>query len=253
MATPDPIRVLLVDDHEVVLVGIRKEIEAEPQLVLVGAARRLVEAKQQLARDPHVAVIDLNLGKDGNGAGLQLVREMRVSHPRIGAVIFSYDGDDDSVADAMKAGAWGYVHKECPLSQLLAAIKRVAGGERNVKYGVGPAGVARPVPTRRELQVLELVASGWSSQDIAEKLGLDPRGRTVESHRERLKTKLGARNTADLVDRAYRLGYLPRARHERNEEAEDSERNEEAEDPEHNEEAEDPERNEEVEDPKDPD
>ena len=221
MATPEPIRVLLVDDHEVVLVGIRKEIEADPQLVLVGVARRLVEAKQQLARDPHVAVIDLNLGKDGNGAGLQLVREMRASHPRIGAVIFSQDGDDDSVANAMKAGAWGYVSKECPLSRLMAAIKHVAGGERNVKCGVGPAGVARPALTRRELKVLELVASGWSSQKIAGELCLDRR--TVESHRARLMTKLDAWNAADLVDRAYRLGYLPRARHERNEEAEDPE------------------------------
>ncbi|HET7500426.1 MAG TPA: response regulator transcription factor [Kofleriaceae bacterium] len=218
---PEPIRVLLVDDHEVVLVGIRKEIEADPQLALVGTARRLVEAKPQLARDPHVAVIDLNLGKDGNGAGLQLVREIRASHPRIGAVIFSHDGDDDSVADAMKAGAWGYVSKECPLSQLLAAIKRVAGGERNVRYGVGPAGVARPALTRRELEVLELVASGWSSQDIARALHLERR--TVESHRAGLMTKLGASNAADLVDRAYRLGYLPRARHERNEEADDPE------------------------------
>jgi two-component system, NarL family, response regulator DevR len=221
MATPEPIRVLLVDDHEVVLVGIRKEIEEDPQLALVGATRRLVEAKQQLARDPHVAVIDLNLGKDGNGAGLQLVREMRASHPRIRAVIFSHDGDDDSVADAMKAGAWGYVSKECPLSQLIAAIKRVAGGDRNVKCGVGPAGVARPPLTGRELEVLELVASGWSSQDIAEALRLDRR--TVESHRARIMTKLGASNAADLVDRAYRLGYLPRARHEHNEEAEDPE------------------------------
>lgn len=221
MATPEPIRVLLVDDHEVVLVGIREKIEADPQLALVGAARRLVEARQQLARDPHVAVIDLNLGKDGNGAGLQLVREIRASHPRIGAVIFSYDGDDDSVANAMKAGAWGYVSKVCSLDQLMAAIKRVAGGERNVKYGVGPAGVARPVLTRRELEVLERVASGWNSQEIAEHLSLDRR--TVESHRERLMIKLDARNAADLVDRAYRLGYLPRARHERNEETEDPE------------------------------
>jgi DNA-binding NarL/FixJ family response regulator len=225
MATPEPIRVLLVDDHEVVLVGIRKEIEADPQLALVGVARHLVEAKQQLARDPHVAVIDLHLGKDGIGTGLQLVREMRTSHPRIGTVIFSQDGDDDSVANSMKAGAWGYVSKECPLIQLMAAIKRVAGGERNVKYGVGPAGVARPVLTRRELEVLELVASGWSSQEIAEELCLDRR--TVESHRERLMIKLDARNAADLVDRAYRLGYLPRARHEHNEEVEEAEEAEE--------------------------
>jgi DNA-binding NarL/FixJ family response regulator len=124
------------------------------------------------------------------------------------------------------------VSKECPLSQLIAAIKRVAGGERNVRCGVGPAGVARPVLTRQELKVLELVASGWSSQKIAEELCLDPRGRTVESHRARLMTKLDARNAADLVDRAYRLGYLPRARHERDEEAEEPERNEEAEEPE---------------------
>jgi DNA-binding NarL/FixJ family response regulator len=215
MATPEPIRVLLVDDHEVVLVGIRKEIEADPQLALVGAARHLVEARQQLARDPQVAVIDLSLGKDGNGAGLQLVREMRASHPRIASVIFSQYGDDDAVAEAMKAGACGYVSKECPLSQLLAAIKRVAGGARDVRYGVGLAGVPRPALTRRELEVLELVASGWSSQEIARALGLDTR--TVETHRARLMTKLDARNAADLVDRAYRLGYLPRARHERDE------------------------------------
>lgn len=221
MATPEPIRVLVVDDHEVVLVGIRNAIEADPQLALVGVARRLVEAKQQLARDPQVAVIDLNLGKDGNGAGLQLVREIRAGNPWTRAVIFSQDGDDDSVADALRAGAWGYVSKECPLSQLMAAIKRVAGGERNVRCGVGPAGVPRPVLTRQELKVLELVASGWSSQKIAEELGLGLR--TVDSHRDRLMRKLDARNAADLVDRAYRLGYLPRARHERNEEAENPE------------------------------
>jgi DNA-binding NarL/FixJ family response regulator len=221
MATPEPIRVLLVDDHEVVLVGIRKEIEADPQLALVGAARRLDEAKHQLAHDPHVAVIDLNLGEDGNGAGLQLVREMRASHPRIGAVIFSQYRDDDSVADAMKAGAWGYVSKECPLSQLMAAIKRVAGGDRNVTCGVASAGVARLAPTRRELAVLELVASGWSSKEIARALRLDRR--TVETYRAHLMTKLDAKNAADLVDRGYRLGYLPRARREPSEEAEDPE------------------------------
>ena len=90
-----------------------------------------------------------------------------------------------------------------------------------MKWGVDIAGVARPALTRRELEVLELVASGWSSQEIAVALRLDRR--TVESHRARLMTKLDASNAADVVDRAYRLGYLPRARHERNEEAEDPE------------------------------
>lgn len=200
---PDPRRLLLVDDHPAIRKALHLSLEAA-RFQVVGEAGDIPDALAQIeARHPHLVVIDINLG---HVSGLMLARVVRERYPELSVLIWSMYDDPDLVAEAKDAGACGYVLKSGPMEEIVKAVEVVAEGGCYYSKGVGRPSVSRPQLTGRERQVLKLVAGGRSSRQIARQLKID--ARTVEAHRGSVMSKLGADNAADMIVKAFRLGYL---------------------------------------------
>jgi DNA-binding NarL/FixJ family response regulator len=206
----DPIRVLLVEDHTIVREGLRALLTARPDVVVVGEAedgRQAIETARRLR--PDVVVMDLAM-RELNG--VDATREIRRELPETQVVVLSMHSGEEHVRPAVRAGARGYLVKGSGLSDLVTAIRAVASGEAFFSPAVAAVLLdAEPGPSSgelsgREREVLQLVAEGCSSPEIAKRLHLSVK--TVESHRSRIMSKLGASNVAGLVRHAIRLGLV---------------------------------------------
>ncbi len=210
--------VVLADDHPVVRRGLRAMLEAEADLTVVGEAGDGIEALRLTERlKPEVLVVDLMMP---GMTGLEVMRQIAARLPRTQIVVLSvYDGEA-YVREALRGGAGGYVLKEASPTDLVAAVRAVAAGqrylspalsERALEAYVERARAAPPAPhetlSSREREILKLVAEGGTSGEIAERLHLSPR--TVETHRASLMRKLGLRGQTDLIRYAIRQGILP--------------------------------------------
>ncbi|MDH2387954.1 response regulator transcription factor [Streptomyces sp. HNM0663] len=196
-----PIRVLLVDDHEVVRRGLHDLLDSEPDIEVVGEA---ATAEQALARGPalrpRVAVLDVRLP---DGDGVSVCRELRSRMPALVCLMLTSFDDDEALLDAIMAGASGYVLKQIKGSDLVSAVRTVATGQSMLD----PATTARlmrslrgPEPaaeederlaglTARERSVLELIGEGLTNREIGKRLYLSEK--TVKNHISRLLAKLG--------------------------------------------------------------
>jgi DNA-binding NarL/FixJ family response regulator len=211
------IRVLLAEDHTIVREGLKALLSATEDLEVVGEVedgRAAVDAIPRLL--PDVVVMDLNMPKLN---GVDATREIRekVDAPKV-VILSMYDGEE-YVRPAIRAGASGYLLKGSGLSDLVKAIRAVAGGEAffspaiamillRDSRGEGPAESKDPADglTKREREVLTLVGDGKSSPEIAKILGLSVK--TIEGHRGRIMAKLECHNVAGLVRHAIRLGLV---------------------------------------------
>ncbi|MER5202130.1 response regulator transcription factor [Streptomyces sp. NPDC002825] len=201
-APTPPTRVFLLDDHEVVLRGVRDLINDEPDMVVVGDAS---SAEEALARGPalrpDVAVLDVRL-PDGNG--ITVCRELRSQVPEVACLMLTSFDDEEALLDAIMAGAAGYVLKRIKGSDLVAAIRTVATGAsmldpattarlmstlRDPQAGKPPEDERTTVLTEREHAVLDLVGEGLTNHEIAKRLYLSEK--TVKNHISRLLGKLG--------------------------------------------------------------
>ena len=208
------IRVLIVDDHAVVRTGLRRVLDAEPDLETVGEAadaeRALFEA---IENKPDVVLMDVVMpgksGIEGLPALLQAVPEMKV-------LILSMQDDPRYVREAFAAGASGYVLKEAADTEVVGAIRAVAAGERYVHPSLGAKLVAAEAEERRraeedplsdrEREVLRLLALGHTNQEIAQMLFISVR--TAETHRAHIMQKLKLASRAELVRYALAAGLL---------------------------------------------
>jgi DNA-binding NarL/FixJ family response regulator len=204
-------RILIVDDHELVRFGIRQLIEAEPDLEVCGEAPDMPTALRMLREcGPHVAIVDLSLQ---DGSGLELVKEIKASFPDVIVLVCSLHEEAIFAPRALRAGARGYVHKQQPAKNIVAAIRRILQGgiylspaisERMLQEIVGstvPAESSLAASlTDRELEVFELMGRGLTTRQIAERLYLSPK--TIEFHRDKIKQKLNVENTTVLMQRA---------------------------------------------------
>ncbi|MEW2087184.1 response regulator transcription factor [Streptomyces sp. NPDC005283] len=198
----DPVRVFLVDDHEVVRRGLTDLLDTEPDITVVGDAG---SAEQALARGPalrpHVAVLDVRL-PDGDGIGV--CRELRSRMPELACLMLTSFDDEDALLDAIMAGAAGYVLKQIKGSDLVTAVRMVASG----RSMLDPATTARlmsslraePTGTEavppalaglspRERDILTLIGEGLTNRQIGKRLYLSEK--TVKNHISRLLAKLG--------------------------------------------------------------
>lgn len=210
--------IVLADDHPVVRRGLRTLLESEADFQVVGEAGDGIEAVRLTERlKPDVVVVDLMMP---GMTGLEVTRQIASRLPRTQIIVLSVYDSDAYVREAVRGGASGYVLKEASPSDLVAAIRAVAGGQRYlspslsqraVEAYVERARAAAPTPhetlSSREREVLKLAAEGRTSSEIAERLHLSPR--TVETHRASLLRKLGLRSQTDLIRYAIRQGILP--------------------------------------------
>jgi DNA-binding NarL/FixJ family response regulator len=208
-------KMLIVDDHPMLLHGLRQALSEHSKLTLVGAAATGAEAVK-LARElnPDLVVMDIHL-PDING--IEATRQILSEQPRVKVVIFSRDPSHALVQEALQAGAKGYVLKRGSARELIDAISAVMNGEIYLSAKVS-AGIvedyqkrllamgepAKPKLNAREKQLLRLISEGRRNKEIATEMKLS--ANSIETYRARLMKKVGYRNSAELVRFAVREG-----------------------------------------------
>jgi DNA-binding NarL/FixJ family response regulator len=208
--------VLLADDHALVRSGIRALLESVPEVEVVGEAANGIEALRLIEeRRPDVALMNISMPELN---GLETTERAARDHPRTRILIFSMHADEEYVRRALFVGAAGYLVKSADRRELELAVRAVARGEGWLSPAVSNAVVAAlsrrdavtgsfELLTSRQREVLQLIAEGHSTKEIATRLRLSPK--TVESHRAQLMQRLGVRSVAGLVRCAMRLGIVP--------------------------------------------
>ena len=212
------IRVVLVDDQTLVRQGIRSLLELAGDISIVAEAADGDEGISVIAREcPDVVLLDVRMPKKG---GLDVLRELQAAHALPPTILLTTFDDDEALMEAVKAGARGYLLKDVSLEQLTDAIRAVAAGGTVIRPAVtervlrGLEHVPRdfdalspPDPlTKREREVLRLMAGGYSNREIAGALGTAEG--TVKNHTSSILSKLGVRDRTRAVLRALELGYL---------------------------------------------
>ena len=208
------IRVVLVDDHAILRSGLRRVLDAEPDIEVVGEAESAERAVfEALANKPDVVVMDLVMpgksGIEGMPAVFQAAPDVRV-------LVLSMQDDPRYVREAFEAGAAGYVLKEAADTEVVGALRAVAAGERYVHPTLGARLVAAEAEERkraeadplseREREVLRLLALGHTNQEIAKMLYISVR--TAETHRAHIMQKLRLSSRAELVRYALENGLI---------------------------------------------
>ena len=193
-----PLRIFLVDDHEVVRRGVRDMLEAEDDLEVVGEAGGVEEALARVASArPDVAVLDVRLP---DGSGVELCRELRALHPEVACLMLTSFDDDEALFDAVVAGAAGYVLKQVKGNDIVEAIRQVGAGRSLLE----PSLIARVMERLRtgsaedprlaslsvqERRILELLADGKTNRQIAAEMFLAEK--TVKNYVSNLLAKMG--------------------------------------------------------------
>ena len=211
------IRVLLADDHEIVRLGLRAVLEEADDIIVVGevaTAEGAIATAQAGGID--VILMDLRFGPGAQGArvttGADATREIRATmdNPPKVLMVTNYDTDVD-ILGAIEAGAVGYLLKDAPPEELLAAVRSTARGDQAMSPGVRDrlqtrSRTPRSSLTPRELEVLQLVADGSSNREIGQQLMLSEA--TVKSHLVHIYDKLGVRSRTSAVASAREQGVL---------------------------------------------
>jgi DNA-binding NarL/FixJ family response regulator len=210
------IRILIADDHQIIRQGLKALIEKEPDMHVVAEAdsgSRTVTLVKEL--NPNVVIMDVNM-PDLNG--IEASRQILTEVPHMKVIALSMHADHRFVVDMLKAGAQSYLLKECAFEELIQAIRDVMANKTHLSAGVrkGAAkdsAAPRPSPSRlarlsaREIVVLQLMAEGKSTSQIADLLYISIK--TVETHRHRIMEKVGTRSVAELTKFAIREGLTP--------------------------------------------
>jgi two-component system response regulator NreC len=210
-ATAATITIVVADDHAVVRGGLRRLLDAEPDLHVVAEAGDVEETKARMAEHrPAILLLDLHMP---GGGSLPALRALRDASPATAILVLTMQDDPGFAREAMLRGARGYVLKEAEEADLLQAVRSVAAGGTYLQPELGarlltePAGAPQSSPlTQREHEVLRLLALGHTNAEVAERLHLSVR--TVETHRANIQSKLGTTSRAELVRHALERGLI---------------------------------------------
>lgn len=214
----DKIRILLADDHTLIRSGIATLLRSDKDIVVVGEAADGEEAVRKTGElRPTVVVIDLSMPKL---SGIEATKIIKKKFPQVNVLVLTMHENEEYVYQILKSGAAGYVLKSAGKDELTAAIRAAAKGEkffsprisqlmaegyvRRVEQGVAEAEPGGVRLTRREREILALVAKGLTNQQIADQLYISPR--TVDTHRTNIMQKLNIHDLANLVRYAIEHG-----------------------------------------------
>ena len=205
-----PIRILIADDHAVVRSGLRALLRSDQDIEVVGEAEDGTEALRLAASlHPDLILLDITMPPEN---GIKTAQRLKEAHPQLVVLFLTMHEDEALLHEALRAGAAGYVIKRAEESEILQAIHAVSHGDIYVHPAMTRALLHRPVTTehrrgtpevsltRRELDVLRLLAKGNTNRQIAALLSLSMR--TVENHRANLMGKLGLVSRVELVNYA---------------------------------------------------
>ena len=209
-------KIIIADDHPIVIDGLRSHIETQPDLVVVGETGDGLEV-ETLVNYLHPDVLLLDLALPGL-SGLEITRRVNKHAPHTKIVIISMYDDIAYVAEAIRSGAQAYILKRSVSGELINAIRSVLDGQRYLSPPLSMESLNEYIRklqtedldifntlTRREVEVLHLIIDGLTNQKIADRLGVS--SRTVEMHRSNLIHKLGVKSTAELVALAVERGF----------------------------------------------
>ena len=211
-----PIRILIADDHGVIRAGLRALLENIPDITVVGEASDGGEALEKAVElKPDILLMDLSMPNMG---GIEATLKLAQREPKVRVLILTVHEEESLLKEVVRIGASGYIVKRAAQEDLLHAIRVVARGDLYIHptmtralFNEAPAYAPLQVPesetlTLREIEVLQLLAKGYTNRQIAENLSLSPR--TVEGHRANLSGKLGLHSRVELVEYAEKHGLL---------------------------------------------
>ena len=210
-------RVMLIDDHPIVLAGLSRAIEEEPNLVVMSMEQNRNGILERVTSEgPDLVVTDLSNGSDR--CGLDMIKEIHARRPALPILVFSAHDEKIYAERSLRLGARGYLMKSAPHAALVSAMRTVAGG--GIFLSATMSGImvnqfvngadnlddknAQPLRgfTEREFEVFELIGNGQTSRDIASSLNISIK--TVETHRVHIRVKLALKNGANLIQFASR-------------------------------------------------
>lgn len=211
-----PVRVFLVDDHNILRNGLRMLLEKETDIEVVGEAENAETAVQQVSQlCPDIVLMDISLPDID---GVQATHQICKNNPAVKVIALTMFVEEQYLTQFLQAGGVGYIHKSAADRDLITAIHTAMAGQIFLRpegvqliarqhQGPSPSGDISPdLLSKREMQVLKLVAKGYTSREIGKQLSLSPR--TVETYRERLTEKLELESRFQLVDYALRYRLL---------------------------------------------
>lgn len=213
------VRVLIADDHAVLRAGLTKLLNAEPDIEIVGEAANGNEALARTAElKPDVLLLDLTMPGMG---GIDVVRNLKIKGQSVSVLILTMHEDEGYLREALKAGVLGYIPKKAADSELISAIRAVSRGEMYIYPSMakplveeaihGAAHKEKPADSfeslsERERAVLQLIAQGFTNQEVAGRLFISVK--TVETYKARMMEKLGVTSRAELVRYALQHGLM---------------------------------------------
>jgi DNA-binding NarL/FixJ family response regulator len=212
---PEKTRIVVLEEHPLLRYGIVDFFNSQPDLVVCGEADNIRDARDEIAKcKPHVLLTALRLGA---GDSLEFVKAMKAEKPALLILVYSAFEETIFAERALRAGADGYVMKKAPKDELLAALRQIVKGNIYISRDVAmrafkkslesPGEPRAPGPisgierlSDREIHIFQLLGTGLRNRQIAHSLNLSVK--TIESHRENIKHKLGLRSSRELLERA---------------------------------------------------
>ena len=226
----DTIKLMLVDDHDVIRTGLRSFLETQPGLKVIAEAKNGIEALEQAQKaQPDIVLMDITMPEMD---GMEATRQLKSLYPECQVLVLTVHADKQYFMQMLVAGASGYITKQAAADELVSAIQAVAAGHvylqpalarwlledyqqlakrvlplsQNETSEKDKDAVDLDILSHRERQVLELVGEGLNNHDIGKKLGLSPK--TIARHRERIMKKLNMHSRTELVKFAIRTGLI---------------------------------------------
>ena len=206
------VRLLLADDHRMLREGLRRSLESAGLVVVAEAADGEEAVRLADEHRPDVVLMDVSMPNLG---GVEAARQIRERLPEVRVVMLTMHADDEVIAAAIRAGADGYLVKDCSTEEVARTVRLVAGGQTAVPPELAAsmlhemrrlAGPQVDTVTPREEEVLQLIADGCSTPEVAERLYISPK--TVKNHLASIYAKLDARDRTQAVLRAVRMGII---------------------------------------------